>query len=128
MSSNGLRRVFETLLWLNCEKSDEIIAKFARTFLEFPDAVLSAVLQHFLDQPSCVRVQTAVLVLCQSPALLTQLEEWVLTRRKEKHKKSLSCKGVTFLGNESEWSTFLPLLLYYVSRVKTGNNVLRGKT
>ncbi len=106
---------------INCQKCDEIITTFVTKYSKLSDTILSAVLSHSLNQTTSVRIQTAVLVLCQRAALLTQLEDWLLSHVDRKwSKKEARQKEVKFLESESEWNTFLPLLLFYVSTVEKG--------
>ena len=106
---------------INCQKCDEIITTFVTKYSKLSDTILSAVLSHSLNQTTSVRIQTAVLVLCQRAALLTQLEDWLLSHVDKKwSKKEARPKEVKLFKSESEWNTFLPLLLFYVSTVEEG--------
>jgi hypothetical protein len=104
---------------INCQRCDEIIPTFVTKYSELSETVLSAVLNHSLNQATSVRIQTAVFVICQKAELLTQLEDWLLNcvDRKLRRKGERRAK---FLESESEWNTLLPLLLFYVSTAEKG--------
>jgi hypothetical protein len=106
---------------INCQRCDEIIATFVTKYSELSETVLSAVLNHSLKHVTSVRIQTAVLVICQKAELLTQLEDWLLNCVDRKlRRKGERRKEVKFLESESEWNTLLPLLLFYVSTAEKG--------
>lgn len=107
---------------LNCPECDDMIAMFATKYSGLSDTVLSAVLNHCLNQPACIRIQTAVLIICQRTALLTEFENWLLNYvdGKSLKKRSGRKEVLKFLQSEPEWNTFLPLLLFYLSVIRKG--------
>ena len=121
LSSDISDGILHLLMSINCQECDEIIAAFVTKYAKLSDTVLSAVLNHSLKQANSICIQTAVLVTCQRTALLTQLESWLLNRvdKKQSTKEALR-KEAMFL--ETEWETFLPLLLFYLSAIKKGKN------
>ena len=122
LSSDVWDGVLHLLISINCPGCEEIIAMFVTKYSALSETILSAVLNQCLNQPTCVRIQTAVLVVCQTSALLTQLQDWLLNRVNGKwEKKEARPEGVVkFLQNETEWNTFLPLLLFYLSVITKG--------
>ena len=125
--SDVLDGIFHLLMSLDCPECDEIIVMFATKYSGLSDTALSAVLNHCLNQPTCVRIQTAVLVICQRTALLIQFEDWVLNRVDGKSVKKRDGRKeiLKFLQSESEWDTFLPLLLFYLSVIRKGKKLFR---
>ena len=125
--SDVLNGIFHLLMSLNCPECDEIIVMFATKYSGLSDTALSAVLNHCLNQPTCVRIQTAVLVICQRTALLIQFEDWVLNcvDGKSVKKRDGRKEILKFLQSESEWDTFLPLLLFYLSVIRKGKKLFR---
>ena len=108
--------ILHLLMSINCQECDEIIARFVTKYAELSETVLSAVLTHCLEQANSVCIQTAVLVTCERPALMRQLEDWLLKRvDRKRSKKTAVGKEATFLQKELEWDNFLPLLLFYLS-------------
>ena len=119
LSSEISDGILHLLMSINCTKCDEIIAAFVTKYSKLSDTILSAVFNHSLNQGTSVCIQTAVLATCQRAALLTQLEDWLLNSIGGKRLKGKALRKQTmFLEKESEWITFLPLLLFYLSVVK----------
>ena len=122
LSAEVWNGIVPLLISIDSERSDDIIALVITKYSELPGEVFSTVLNHCLCKPTSVRIRTAVLVVCQKPELLGTLEEWLANCVDGRTpKKKTRQKEVKFLDSESEWSIFLPLLLFYLSTVQKGN-------
>ena len=111
-SNEELEQIFNVLTCVDCQETDELIAKHISLFTNSSDRISHLVIERSLEQPSRMRVDTLLIMLSSKRCYRKQFEEFLIKCRKER-------KNETFLEDIFQWELLLPVLNFYlVSTIK----------